>query len=351
MSGDAESQLKLVSLEIEDVEADAADTMSRLIPLLVNVAGVLGKIHDRRVGVSIAVTSDFEGRINRFNIEHAQKAPEFRRTRGEEGTCIGKVLERPGKGQQEYLVVLAADVWSDGLPINIVRLTYGLARLVSHIVNENNANGHLPAHADTGGAHSVFLRELGSAIVAYQNDTELASRLCRVCLQDERQKPVNLAEFVGHDAELELRTHLDMLCVFASVDVPLYRGYGLGFEDLYPTPAYLAAAMIRSAIELLVVFASEDYHGDYSKHVSGMNGYQEFLKPVWDDFMCACTCQNAAQATDRFGVIIDRVLAQLGIYVENVEAEQCYIHVQQPVVCSWSESEPGRPEDSDEPAS
>lgn len=328
----------LEQIVIDGLDGDARATAEREVRNLFQLAGLSG-VPCQRVGISVHLADDLEGTIDRFNAQHGIEAEPYDRTRPQ-GISCGKALAAPGDSDTfSYMIFLDAALWSEHTPEHVVYRAYGLARLLGHIVIEHRAGRAMPIPPTPPGKYMTDLWHRASSLCHVWDLNMTAFNMCNACLKDQDGNPVSLTHYFGNQSILMVSEFLDQLCIFASFDVQFYRATAIGLDDLPPTALFLSEGLLASVVEAASLFASCEQFELFRDAVSRMNGFREFLEPIWTDIMDGCIAEEGDARQRAFTSAVVSLFDRLGLVIEDMENDGLYVHVHDPVMCSWTESD------------
>lgn len=291
------------------------------------------------VDISVQLTDALTEAIDQFNVQHGIAAPPFDRTRPQ-GISFAKVLAVPSQSStSSYVIVLDSALWSQSSAENVVYRAHGLARLLSHIVVKHQAGRATPIPKTALGPYAFSLWQRVSVLCDAWDEQVTAVGICNACLRDQEGNAVPLTEFVGGQSMQMVSEFLDQLCIFASFDVQFYRVTAIGLDDLPPTALSLSMGLLASVLEAASLFAACSKFEQFCSAVSCMNGFDEFLEPIWATIINGCISEDSHALrhalTEAVVVLFDR----LGLQIEDMDDGDLYVHVHEPAMCSWKESE------------
>lgn len=332
-------QFALCELSIEDLDGGAQTTAEAEIRSLFELARRCATSPPKPVEISIELSANMAGAIDRFNKKYGIPSPPYDRSRPQ-GTSCGITLTVPGDGDVfRHVIVMDATLWSEQVPGNVVYRAYGLAHLLGHLINRHDDARVKLTPPEFEGEYAESLWQNALALGSTWNDCITAIDICNACVRDQDGTPVVLADYFGNQNLLAVSEILDQLCVFASFDVGFYRATAIGLEDLYPTAASLAGGLLRTVVETICMFAACGRFDELQDALSRMNGFNEFLEPIWADIINGCTSEEYQSKVQAFISAFIAVFDRLGLRIEDMQGGGLYVHVHEPVTCSWKEGE------------
>lgn len=339
MSAEVQPHLQLREVSVEGLDAEAAANAEREVRSQFELIRRYDITLRESAEVMVQVTGNVAAAVNRFNEEQGISAPPYGRSRVE-GESAGIVLTAPGNAKpNRHVIVIDATLWSVQSNWHAVHRTHGLAYLLGFLLNHYDSNGSVPDPPAFDGAHARGLWHNSLALCAAWDDAVTAFDLCNVILTDSSGKPVQLSDHLGGDCLQGVSELLDQLCVFSTFDVAFYRVFAIDLEDLYPTAMTLGCVLTRTTIGLISLFGMDGQLEQVKKVLSAMNGFSEFLEPIWDRIVDGCVLERQEQRIEAFSIALTDLLHRLGLRIEDLENGQMYLHVHDPVRCSWAEQD------------
>ncbi|MFO0835775.1 MAG: hypothetical protein U0638_12450 [Phycisphaerales bacterium] len=329
--------IRLRSVTSQGLSSCDAEVAEREVHVLLELAQ-RAQFHLRKpVELTVCLTTDLAAEVDRFNQEHGIPSSEYQRQRPD-GISFGIVLTPPeDQAPASHTIVVDASLWVDEAGANIVHRTFGLAYLIGHLLNRHDCERPGPQPSPERGRHARTVHWCSHTLQCAWSDSILAIDLCNSCLRDSDGNPVQLSDFLAADSLAVASELLDQMCVFATFDVNAYRVFGIDLDDLYPTAIDLAFGLLRTSVVLIVLSASDRRIDPILGALHGLNGYAEFLEPVWPAIVDGCANEDASARATAFELALTELLRRMGLRIEDLEGDDIYIHVDAPVTCSWVE--------------
>lgn len=329
--------IRLRSVQVDELSSDNAKVAEREARVLVDLAQRIPFDLRKPVEITVCFSADMAAAIDRFNHEHGLPSTDYKRQRPD-GIAFGIVLTHPGdRDTADHTIVADASLWMEQSDSNLVRRTFGLAYLMGHLLNRYDRKRPKPQISKSLGWHARAMRGCSHSLQSIWSDSILALDLCGACLRDQSGNPIQLSDGLAGDTLGTASELLDQMCVFATFDVNAYRVFEIDLEDLYPTAMNLACGLLRTTVVLIVLSAAGLRIDPNLGSLSGLNGYSEFLGPVLPAVLEGCVNEDASTRALSFERALTELLGRMGLRIEDMEADDIYVHVEAPVTCSWLE--------------
>lgn len=338
MPSDPNTRFSLSQIVIDglgpDTRAAAEQEIRNQCELIQHVAPSL----QQNVVLSVHLADDLAASVDRFRASQSEHGDPYDRSRIH-GTSFGIVLPSTSESSAAaYTIIADASMWSEQSSVHVVHRTYGLARLLATIVRDHDASRPHAEPPSISGRHAQAVWHAACALRSTWEDFCFSLDICASSLRDQNGGRVNVVDYLGDSLIAGVSEMLDMLCVFDTFDIELYRALSIGsVDDLYETGPRLAATLLQLLVETIAVFGAASRFRECCERVSRLHGFVEFVDPVWDDIIDACTAEQAEDMLARFDTILTDVLSRMGLRIEDREDGSVYVHVHDPVVCTWNE--------------
>lgn len=337
MSNQDQLQLTLRSISIDGLEADDSATAKRELQMQFEFAQKLGVTLRKPTGVTIQIAGNLEHAVDHFNQSQGIEGHPYKQERPGGISCGILLTEHDGTSSAEYLLILDAEFWSAQTLWNIVLRTYGVAYLVSELANRVDADRMDIEVPSFKGRHAESLWHTSLALCSSLGSSMYAANFCNTCIKDGEGNPVELSALLETCSPDAVSDYLDQLCVFATFDVAFYRIFSMDLDGLYPTSMSLVCGLLQCILKLIPLYAVLDQLKGLIEMLSVMNGYREFLDPVWNDIMAACATDDLNERLDLLSSTITKMMGNAGLRVEDLDDGTIYLHVHEPVPCSWED--------------
>lgn len=329
--------IRLRSVRVDGLSSDNAKVAEREAHVLVELAQRSPFDLRKPVEITVCFSADMAAAIDRFSHEHGLPSTDYKRQRPD-GIAFGIVLTHPGNTDTaDHTIVADASLWMEQSDSSLTRRMFGLAYLMGHLLNRHDRKRPEPEALQLRGQHARAMRGCSDSLQSIWSDSILALDLCNSCLRDQAGDPIQLSNFLAADVLGMVSELIDQMCVFATFDVNAYRVFGIDLEDLYPTAMNLACGLLRTTVVLIVLSAAGLRIDPILGSLSGLNGYSEFLGPVLPAVLEGCVNEDASTRAPSFERALTELLGRMGLRIEDMEADDIYVHVEAPVTCSWLE--------------
>lgn len=331
------TQFSLVHVTVDGLEANSRAVAEQEIRSQCEVIRRFAVPLQQNVEISVHLTDDLAAAVDRFRAGQDDNHAPYDRSRLQ-GTSLGIVLPSPSEASTAaHTLIVDASLWVEQSPAHVVLRTYGLARLLGTLVNHHDLSQQELLPPSFSGHHAEELWHAALTLRSTLDDALLALDICGACLRNQNGNAILVADYLGDALISGSSEMLDMLCVFATFDIGLYRGFSIGdVDELYKTGPQLAFALTQSLVESIAVFGVASRFSELYDMLLRCNGFQEFVAPVWTD-LNGCVVEQDEAMLAGFGRVLNELLSRLGLRIEDLEGGGVWLHVHEPVICKWNE--------------
>lgn len=329
--------LNIVAVEVDGVPQDRADTIKAETTVLLSLFASSSEAAADAVRLTVVITDDMEAAVDRVRASYGIPSPRPYTRARVGGDSHGIAVRDPTSPQCESTLVLHNEFWTTDEPHKVVWRVHLLGYLLGHEIRWTTlANDEADRFDPDMASYPTALKHTASVLYDHFAALITATTLLDACLRDQNGEPVSAVDVIGPGMLASLQSSLEQLGVFAAIDVQLiYRAHSIGLEDLPWTAVSLVGTMLYAALGAASQYSAAGRIDEFNGFLDRMNGYSEYLEPAWGHVRQSVTDECRETGIEKLVSALEDIIERIGLRIEPQEQGGLYVHVHDPVLCTW----------------